>query len=236
MRRVLAILCMVSLWLSSAAVASAQTAPACQFVLGFKTLHDLIPDRVGNCVDNQLFAPNGDAQQHTSTGGLLVWRKVDNWTAFTDGYMTWINGPDGLVSRLNTERFPFEANEPAPQAPVAPAPPAPAASPTPAPTPAGPQNTANVVITDTGFVPDGVTIATGGTVSWVNQGTRVHSVTSITGPFAFDSGGLAPGATTSFRLTIPGSYGYDSGPDCLQNSGTSFVCKTYTVNVQNPPQ
>src|SRR6185437_12780780 len=52
-------------------------------------------------------AANGDAQQHT-TKGLLAWRKADNWTAFTDGYRTWINGPDGLVKRLNADRFPWE--------------------------------------------------------------------------------------------------------------------------------
>ncbi len=37
-----------------------------------------------------------------------MWRKADNWTAFTDGYRTWINGPNGLEQRLNSERFPWE--------------------------------------------------------------------------------------------------------------------------------
>ena len=37
--------------------------------------------------------------------GLLVWRKADNHTAFTDGYRTWVNGPYGLQVRLNTARF-----------------------------------------------------------------------------------------------------------------------------------
>jgi hypothetical protein len=50
---------------------------------------------------------NGDGLQHTS-GGLLVWRKADNWTAFTDGFQTWINGPTGLQERLNTARLPWE--------------------------------------------------------------------------------------------------------------------------------
>jgi len=81
----------------------------CQFILGFQTLHDLDSADVGNCVDQQAFAANGDAQQHT-TNGLLVWRKADNWTAFTNGSMTWINGPTGLVSRLNSQRFPWEAD------------------------------------------------------------------------------------------------------------------------------
>lgn len=115
------------------ATAAAQTAPppaaGCQFVLGFKTLHDLAANTVGDCTDNQAFVANGDAQQHTSKG-LLAWRKSDNWTAFTDGYKTWINGPDGLVSRLNTERLAFEKD---PIATPTPAPAAPAQAPAAAP-------------------------------------------------------------------------------------------------------
>jgi hypothetical protein len=80
----------------------------CKFQLGFGDLYALIPGPVGLCLEDQRSAANGDALQRT-TGGLLVWRKADNWTAFTDGYWTWINGPDGLVSRLNTERFPWES-------------------------------------------------------------------------------------------------------------------------------
>jgi hypothetical protein len=87
----------------------AQAAP-CQFQLGFKALHDLDPDDIGDCIDDEAHNPdNGDALQHT-TAGLMVWRKADNWTAFTNGYSTWINGPNGLVKRLNTERFSWEAN------------------------------------------------------------------------------------------------------------------------------
>ena len=84
------------------------SAAECQFVLGFKTLRDLVGhDVVGECLENQRYSANGNAEQQT-TGGLLVWRKADNWTAFTDGYRTWINGPNGLVQRLNTERFEWE--------------------------------------------------------------------------------------------------------------------------------
>ena len=94
--------------LSLLALPAATTAAECQFILGFATLKALIdaaegPDKVGDCLENQRFNPeNGDALQQT-TGGLLVWRKADNWTAFTDGHRTWINGPHGLQARLNTE-------------------------------------------------------------------------------------------------------------------------------------
>ncbi|GEM_PF-3059517 len=83
---------------------------SCQFVLGFKALHDLDSLDIGECQDNQFLGnANGDQWQHTSKG-LMVWRKADNWTAFTNGYQTWINGPAGLARRLNTELFPWEGD------------------------------------------------------------------------------------------------------------------------------
>ncbi len=112
---------LISIILSSALIPTPATplparAAACEFVLGFKTLHDLIPNIVGNCLDNARFDTElGEALQVTTGtrtdggfGGLLVWRKADNLTWFTDGVNTWINGPQGLQKRLNTERFPWE--------------------------------------------------------------------------------------------------------------------------------
>ena len=96
----------------------AQPAAGCGFTLGFKTLRDQIPDVVGGCLENEQFNPgNGNAEQRTS-GGLLVWRKSDNWTAFTNGYLTWINGPFGLASRPNAgPLFSWEAGGVAAAAP-----------------------------------------------------------------------------------------------------------------------
>ena len=84
-------------------------AAECQFILGFKTLRDLIGhDVVGECLEDEHHNEIGDSVQQT-TGGLLVWRKADNWTAFTDGYHSWINGPYGLEQRFNVEFLPWEA-------------------------------------------------------------------------------------------------------------------------------
>jgi hypothetical protein len=105
--------------------AEAQTG-GCSFSLGFADLHTLLPDVVGDCLSNAVAEPNGDVQQQT-TNGLLAWRKADNWTAFTNGSTTWINGPDGVQSRPNDQRFSWE--------PVAP--PATASVPTPGPVLAG---------------------------------------------------------------------------------------------------
>src|SRR5438309_10848609 len=107
LRRLLAGLVIAASLLPAAATPT--LAAGCQFILGFKALHDLDAADVGDCQENQAFAANGDAQQHTGKG-LMAWRKADNWTAFTNGNMTWINGPGGLQSRFNGQRFSWEAN------------------------------------------------------------------------------------------------------------------------------
>lgn len=85
-----------------------ETGPA--FRLGFGTLAALIPQVVGRPLEPERYAPNGDSLQRTTTG-LMVWRKADNWTAFTDGSRTWVLGPYGLQERGNDERFDWERAE-----------------------------------------------------------------------------------------------------------------------------
>ncbi|MCC7106675.1 MAG: hypothetical protein IT307_16175 [Chloroflexi bacterium] len=137
----LAVLAAMLLACSTSLAAPAARAADCEFLFGFKALHDLIPNTVGDCVSDEEHNPeNGDGLQQT-TNGLMVWRKADNWTAFTDGSMTWINGPSGLQSRSNNDRFPWEAvaqpSQPStPASPPASAPaPVPTATPTPPPAP-----------------------------------------------------------------------------------------------------
>jgi hypothetical protein len=100
-----------------AAAGRAMSATDCEFKLGFKALHDLAPEIVGECTSDETHNPeNGDALQ-TTTNGLLAWRKADNWTAFTNGTHTWINGPFGLQDRPNEERFPWESAQPTSEVP-----------------------------------------------------------------------------------------------------------------------
>jgi hypothetical protein len=83
-------------------------AESCEFRLGFAAMKIAMPDTVGECVEDERHNPgNGDGLQQT-THGLLVWRKADNFTAFTDGFRTWISGPVGVAERLNAERFDWE--------------------------------------------------------------------------------------------------------------------------------
>jgi hypothetical protein len=142
-RRVLTVLVLAAVLLPAAAVGPREEeteAQACTFTLGFGVLRNMIiaqyGDIVGQCLENEWHNPtNGDGLQQT-TGGLMVWRKCDNWTAFTNGSTTWLNGPGGLAVRPNAgPLLPFEAAS-CPGQPVAPppAPPAPPPPPPPGPT------------------------------------------------------------------------------------------------------
>jgi hypothetical protein len=115
MRRLLsALVVLVALLAPTLAAPTPARAADCQFVLGFNTLHNLIPATVGQCRENVHYDAQGNGVQATDgptgQGGLLVWRKADNFTAFTDGYRTWVNGPFGLQLRLNSQRFAWEPN------------------------------------------------------------------------------------------------------------------------------
>jgi enterochelin esterase-like enzyme len=81
--------------------------PRAEFMLGFAALASQIPGVVGVPLESEHWGANGDSLQQTSTG-LMAWRKADNWTAFTDGSQTWINGPYGVQMRANDALFPWE--------------------------------------------------------------------------------------------------------------------------------
>ncbi len=98
-----------AIFLAQPASPAQAAAPNCQFSAGFKDLHDMDPNDIGDCTENQTTMSNGDAQQHT-TKGLLVYRKADNWTGFTNGAYTWLKGPSGIAFRANDYRFPWEAS------------------------------------------------------------------------------------------------------------------------------
>jgi hypothetical protein len=109
MRRVVAALIVAVVLFQMNWVVDVSGQASCTFKLGFATLRELVGEqKIGACLEDEYFnLDNGNAEQHT-TGGLMVWRKADNFTAFTDGGTSWINGPNGLQSRPNTERFAWE--------------------------------------------------------------------------------------------------------------------------------
>lgn len=59
------------------------------------------------------------------------------------------------------------------------------------------------------FVPSCITVTAGQTVTWTNDSTIVHTVTSDPGdPMGFNSGNLTGGSHYSFSFTVTGTYGY----------------------------
>ncbi|NDB19111.1 MAG: serine protease, partial [Actinobacteria bacterium] len=52
----------------------------------------------------------GDIEQPVD-GGVLVLRSADNTPVFTDGWQTWVAGPNGIETRLNSERLAWEPGE-----------------------------------------------------------------------------------------------------------------------------
>jgi plastocyanin len=63
-----------------------------------------------------------------------------------------------------------------------------------------------VAIQDFAFSPDTIEITAGTTVTWTNNDSAPHTVTSDDG--AFDSGDLAQGDSVSLTFNEPGTYTY----------------------------
>lgn len=128
------------------------------------------------------------------------------------------NGPDGAVIRLDLAQGQVMTMSPSVLAnsPCVPTPtPTPdstaVSSPTPGTgtpssgTPDPSQGTA-ISIQNFAFNPDSVTVSVGTTVTWTNNDTVSHTVTSTDG--AFDSGNIAPGDTFTFTFSTAGSFSY----------------------------
>ncbi len=78
-----------------------------------------------------------------------------------------------------------------------------------------------ITIKNFSFAPDTLTVKVGTTVTWTNQDSVVHTVTSDTNEF--DSGGIGKGESFSYTFTAAGSYPYHCTPHHAQMSGTIIV-------------
>jgi broad specificity phosphatase PhoE len=65
---------------------------------------------VGNCVEDQRQIQGTDNAQQRTTNGVLFYRALDNRVLFSNASQTWINGPNGLVTRPNNQRFEWEGD------------------------------------------------------------------------------------------------------------------------------
>jgi len=65
------------------------------------------------------------------------------------------------------------------------------------------------LLTTTAYVPNPLTVASGTTVTWVNNDTSTHD--NIADGGAFNTGDIAPGAQASFTFQTAGSFPYHCG-------------------------
>ena len=86
-----------------------------------------------------------------------------------------------------------------------------------------PASNANAVsITSANFTPHNLDVAAGTTVSWTNNDTAPHSVTSDKAGI-FDSGPINPGASFTFTFAQAGTFPYHSTGEANILSGTIIV-------------
>ena len=69
-----------------------------------------------------------------------------------------------------------------------------------------PAQTNDVIIKNFSFQPGSINVSEGATVTWVNDDSAEHTVTSLDG--IFNSGNIAPGKLFNFTFTKPGKYQY----------------------------
>lgn len=70
-------------------------------------------------------------------------------------------------------------------------------------------NTSSVAIKDFAFSPATITVKVGTTVTWTNQDSAAHTVTSDSGSKdSFDSGSMAQGKTFSHTFKTAGTFNY----------------------------
>lgn len=82
-------------------------------------------------------------------------------------------------------------------------------------------STIMVGMTSSSFTPDVLTIKAGTTVTWTNESSLVHTVTSDTD--LFDSGNMGKGTSFSYTFTDVGTYTYHCIPHKAYMIGTIVV-------------
>jgi plastocyanin len=89
--------------------------------------------------------------------------------------------------------------------------------------PASSGSAVDVAISGFAFNPQSLTVKEGTTVTWTNQDSTIHTVTSDTG--IFNSGNLSQGDKFSYTFTTAGTYAYHCEPHHASMTGTIVVTK-----------
>jgi len=105
------------------------------------------------------------------------------------------------------------------------------------PAPSGPTYQASVIIHGMQFIPTYLTVYTGTMVTWNNEDTVAHTVTSdsIVGNVQFDSGTLQPGQRFSFFFSRPGIYAYHCNIHSFMHGTVNIINKPQPSQPSSPP-
>jgi plastocyanin len=68
--------------------------------------------------------------------------------------------------------------------------------------------TGQVSIANFAFSPSAISVKVGTTVTWTNNDSMTHTVTSTSGPTSFDSGPRTAGQTFSYTFASTGTWNY----------------------------
>src|SRR5579884_2571275 len=92
-RRLASALGLVLTLAAAPASAAADTCPAPTFA---GLIASVGAGTVGSCLGAAYQDPSSQATMQPTSGGLLIASGVGDWTAFTDGTSTWVDGPSGV--------------------------------------------------------------------------------------------------------------------------------------------
>ncbi len=91
----------------------------------------------------------------------------------------------------------------------------------------------SVEIRDFRFSPENITVPVGSSVTWWNNDSVPHTVTSLAGAAAsFDSGTRNPGSTFTFNFTVEGVYPYYCMIHPFMRGNVTVVSTNNTVSVE----
>ncbi len=99
-----------------------------------------------------------------------------------------------------------------------------------------PPSSAVVEIKNFTFSPENMSIAENTTVTWTNNDTAPHTVTTLAGaPVAFDSGTINPGGSFTYNFTVGGVYPYYCAihPFMRGNVSVAGIAQTVSIDISN---
>lgn len=172
---------------------------------------------------------NNDSREHTvtSTGtfdsGIMAVGATFRRTFTTAGTYRYLCAIHPDMTGTITVRTAAGATPPPPP-PATPTPPPTAPPPTPAP------GSNTVAVVDFAFNPTPIDVVAGATVTWINNGAAIHTVTASDG--SFDSGFMAAGGGRfQRRFSTPGTFPYL----CALHPSMTGVVRVSGANGATPP-